>query len=55
MSEVWTVKLTDSGYYGYNSAPIVVGDVVYITTIENDLAGTTRVLETKSCGKTRKQ
>jgi len=39
MSEEWTVKLTNSGYYGYNSAPIVVGDVVYITTIENDLAG----------------
>jgi outer membrane protein assembly factor BamB len=39
MSEVWTVKLTNSGYYGYNSSPIVVGDVVYITTIENDLAG----------------
>jgi outer membrane protein assembly factor BamB len=39
MKQIWTVTLTDSGYYGYVTPPLVVGDIVYITTEADNLLG----------------
>jgi outer membrane protein assembly factor BamB len=38
MKQVWSVSI-GSGYYGYNTPPIVVGNTVFIETVGSDLAG----------------